>query len=144
MPWITDDVAIAGAGISPENWPELQPYNFGAVVNLRSEYQDSFGEPLPKAYLWIPTEDFVNPAPELLLMGAQFIDGAVKAGNKVLIHCKMGIHRSGTMAVAYLIFTGLSKEAAIRKLAENGSRLYGSDEDHKTLGAFAALLGSRK
>ena len=48
----------------------------------------------------------------------------------------MGIHRSATMAVAYLIFTGLSKDDAIRKLAEKGPRLYGTDNDHKALDAF--------
>ena len=143
MPWITDQVAIAGAGISPENWHELEQYNFGAVVNLRLERQDTFGEPFPKAYLWIPTEDLTNIAPERLLLGAQFIDGAVKSGLNVLIHCKMGIHRSAIMMVAYLLYTGMSKEDAICKLAQNGPRLFGSEEDHKTLDAFLALLASR-
>lgn len=36
--------------------------------------------------------------------------------------------------------TGLSKEEAIHKLAQNGPRLYGSEENHKTLDAFMALL----
>jgi len=72
-------------------------------------------------------------------MGAQFIDVNVKHGCKVLIHCKMGIRRSATMAVAYLIYTGLSKDEAIRKLAEKGPRLYGTDEDHETLNAFLKI-----
>ncbi|MGC1377253.1 MAG: dual specificity protein phosphatase [Anaerolineales bacterium] len=142
--WITDQVAIAGAGITPETWPELQQLGFDAVVNLRSEYQDSFGEPFPKAYLWIPTEDYIDPQPQLLWLSAQFIDGAVKSGYKVLVHCKMGIYRSATTIVAYLIFTGLSEEEAIRKFAENGLRSYGSEENHKTLDAFVALLASKR
>jgi len=136
MPWITDQVAIAGAGISHETWQELRTYNFEAVVNMRAEHQDIFNPPLPKAYLWIPIEDHTNPSSEQLLLGAQFVDTNVKSGYKVFIHCKMGIHRSATMAVAYLIFTGLSKDDAIRKLAEKGPRLYGTDDDHKTLDAF--------
>src|SRR5688500_19685818 len=97
---------IAGAGISHETWQELRQYNCEAVVNMRAEYQDTFIAPLPKAYLWIPIEDHTNPLPEQLWMGAQFIDVNVKHGCKVLIHCKMGIRRSATMAVAYLIYTG--------------------------------------
>lgn len=139
MPWITEHVMIAGAGISHETWQELRPYNFEAVVNMRAEYQDAFIAPLPKAYLWIPIEDHTNPLPEQLWMGAQFIDVNVKSGSKVLIHCKMGIHRSATMAVAYLIYTGLSKDEAIRKLAEKGPRLYGTDEDHEILNAFLKM-----
>ena len=140
MPWITENVAIAGAGISAENWNEVRGHGFTAIVNLRSERQDAFVEPLPDAYLWLPTEDHTDPPPENLLLGARFIDGCVNSGKRVLIHCKMGIHRSATMAVAYLIFTGLSKEDAIRKLAENGPRLYGTEENHKTLDKFLDFL----
>src|SRR5688572_19489643 len=66
MPWITEHVMIAGAGISHETWQELRQYNFEAVVNMRAEYQDTFIAPLPKAYLWIPIEDHTNPLPEQL------------------------------------------------------------------------------
>ncbi len=144
MPWITDNVAIAGAGISPETWEEVQQHGFTAILNLRSEHQDTFANPLPKAYLWLPTEDHTDPLPENLLLGVQFIDSNVKAGRRVLIHCKMGMHRSATMAVAYLIFTWLTKDEAIRKLGENGPRLYGTDENHRTLDQFISLLEHRK
>jgi len=142
MPWITDHIAIAGAGISQETWLELKTYNFEAIVNMRAEYQDTFSPPLPKAYLWIPIEDHTSPSSEQLLMGAQFINTNVKSGKKVLVHCKMGIHRSATMAVAYLIFTGFSKENAIRKLAEKGPRLYGTDDDHITLDVFIDAINA--
>jgi protein-tyrosine phosphatase len=144
MPWITDHVIIAGAGISHETWQELKAYNIEAVLNMRAEYQDNFTAPLPKAYLWIPVEDHTSPLPGQLLMGAQFIDNSVKSGYKVLVHCKMGIHRSATMVVAYLIFTGSSKDEAIWRLAEKGPRLYGTDEDHKILDAFSKLVATRK
>ena len=145
MPWITDQVALAGAGISPENWSEFQQHDFGAVVNLRAEHQDTFSEPFPQAYLWIPTEDFTSPAPEMLLLSSQFIDNAVKSGLNVLVHCRMGIYRSATVIVAYLMYTGLSKEAAIHKMTEKGGpRLYGSEENHETLDAFIQLLATKK
>ena len=144
MPWITENVAFAGAGISAETWNDVLGHGFTAIVNLRSEHQDTFTEPLPVAYLWLPTEDHTDPLPENLLLGAQFIDTSVKSGKRVLIHCKMGMHRSATMAVAYLLYTGLSKDAALRKLAENGPRLYGTEENHQTLDKFQKLLAERK
>jgi hypothetical protein len=36
--------------------------------------------------------------------------------DRVLIHCKMGIGRSPTLAAAYLVWTGTSIDEAIRKV----------------------------
>lgn len=140
MPWITEQVLIAGAGINENNWKEIVDLGITAVVNLRTENQDVFGTPPPLAYLWLPTEDHTDPTPEQLLMGAQLIHTLVKNGHRVLIHCKMGIHRSATMVVAYLIYSGLDKAEAIRQLRQNGSRLYGTEENHETLDKFIELI----
>lgn len=64
MAWITDQVLLAGAGISENNWQEVVDLGITAVVNLRSEHQDTFGTPLPVAYLWLPVTDFTDPTPE--------------------------------------------------------------------------------
>lgn len=140
MPWITDNILLAGAGISENNWNELCALGITAVINLRNEHQDKFSTPFPVAYLWLPTEDHTDPTPQQLIMGAQIINFLVKNNHRILVHCKMGIHRSATMVVAYLIYSGLSKEDAIWKFREKGSRLYGSDEQQKTLDQFIALL----
>jgi len=43
-----------------------------------------------------------------------FIDGAIKSGGTVLVHCDMGISRSVTMVIAYLIQThGCTAEKAL-------------------------------
>lgn len=143
MAWITDQVLLAGAGISENNWQEVVDLGITAVVNLRSEHQDTFGTPLPVAYLWLPVTDFTDPTPEQLLLAAQMIDTLVKNEQRVLVHCKMGIHRSATTVIAYLIYTGMSKEDAIWKLKQNGPRLYGSAENHQTLDKFIELLANR-
>jgi len=69
-----------------------------------------FGVPPPLAYLWLPTEDHTDPSPEQLLLGAQLIHTLVKNGHRVLIHCKMGIHRSPQWVVAYLIYSAWRKK----------------------------------
>ncbi len=120
--WITDHVAIGGAAITPENWRELvDKLKITAIVNLRAEHQDAFGPPAPMAYLWLPAEDHTDPTLEQLLLGVQFIDTAVRADQRVLIHCKMGIGRSPTMAAAYLVWTGLSADEAIHKVVSAAS-----------------------
>lgn len=120
--WITEQVAIGGAGITPDNWHEfIDDLKITAIVNLRREYQDSFTPPDPMAYLWLPVEDLTDPTPEQLLLGVQFIDTVVKANQHVLIHCKMGIGRSPTLAAAYLIWTGFSIHKAVHKVLSMAS-----------------------
>jgi protein-tyrosine phosphatase len=112
--WVTDSVAVGGAGIMPETWPDLvAKYRFTAVLSLRGEFQDAFGPPFPQAYLWLPVPDHTEPPPEQLLIGAQFIDAAVQSKQRVLVHCKMGIGRSPTMVAAYLVWRGSPIDDAI-------------------------------
>jgi len=138
--WITEQIATGGATISPDNWNEFaEKMGITAMVNLRAEYQDVFAAPLPVAYLWLPVEDHKDPTPEQMLTGVQFVHAAVQAGQRVFIHCKMGIGRSPTLAAAYLIWTGVPIYEAIRKV-EATQLLYGPVVSRFTLDKFAALL----
>ena len=124
--WVTEQIAVSGATISSDNWRDLvEKLNVTAVVNLRTEYQDTFVHPLPVGYLWLPVVDFTDPSPEQLALGAQFIDAAVKTGQRVLIHCKMGIGRSPTMTAAYLVWTGMPVKDAIRQVKASPRQSYG-------------------
>jgi protein-tyrosine phosphatase len=117
--WITEQVATSGAELTAESWRELrEETGITAVVNLRSEYQDVFDRPFPIAYLWLPVIDFTDPEPDQMLMAARFIDTAVAAGRRVLVHCRLGIGRSPTVVAAWLIYTGLPAPEAIRRIEE--------------------------
>ena len=121
--WITDQVVLSGETITAQNWPQLATeLGVTAIVNMRAEHQDTFVQPLPAAYLWLPTIDFSDPGVEQLLYGAQFIHAAVQAGHKVLVHCRAGIGRSATMVAAYLVWTGLSVKEAMQQV--EGPSLY--------------------
>jgi len=117
-------VATSGAELTAETWRELrEETGITAVVNLRSEHQDVFDRPFPIAYLWLPVTDFTAPEPDQLLMAARFIDTAVAAGRRVLVHCRLGVGRSPTVVAAWLVFTGLAPAEAIRQVEEApGSR----------------------
>jgi protein-tyrosine phosphatase len=143
--WITDQVAIGGAAITPDSWRELvDKLKITVIVNLRGEYQDTFSPPNPMAYLWLPAEDHTDPTSEQLWLGVQFIDTAVKANQRVLIHCKMGIGRSPTLAAAYLVWTGLSAEEAIRKVVSAASFITQPVISSYTLNKFVAYTKYRQ
>ncbi len=140
MDWITEQVAVAGGTITPEIWPELRrTMGITAVVNMRAEQQDLFGYPPPAAYLWLPVVDHTDPDLEQLALGAHFVDTLVRAGHRVLIHCGMGIGRSRTMAAAYLIWTGLSVDEALRQVEGTTRPIY-RPERRQVLEAFASAL----
>jgi protein-tyrosine phosphatase len=63
--------------------------------------------------------------------------------DRVLIHCKMGIGRSPTLAAAYLVWTGTSIDEAIRKV-EGTKLFYGPVVSQFTLSKFAASLEKNK
>lgn len=144
MIWLNEQVAVSGEEISEDNWEALSAETgISAVVNLRHEYQDVFSSPLPAAYLWLPVTDFTDPTMEQLLTGARFIDTVVHSGGKVLIHCKLGIGRSPTLAAAYLVWTRRSVDEALRILKERSAGISQPIVNRQTLQEFASFLNEK-
>lgn len=101
-------------------WVKLSSWGVGAVVNMRGEYNYATKvDPLslPLVFLHLPTVD--NEAPSLLHLqqGVDFIREHIKTtGEGVYIHCWEGLGRGPTMAVAYLVSTGLTPNQAWEKV----------------------------
>jgi protein-tyrosine phosphatase len=74
-----------------------------------------------------------------MLLGVQFIDTAVQAGQRVLVHCKMGIGRSPTMIAAYFVWKGQTVNDAIRQV-EGTRRIVGPVVSRVALNKLAAWL----
>ncbi|WP_299024221.1 dual specificity protein phosphatase family protein [uncultured Thermanaerothrix sp.] len=90
----------------------LERWGIEAVVNLRAEFDDRAAALAPTHYLYLPTIDDQAPSMEALEEGVAFIQAQIKAGRKVYIHCASGVGRAPTLAVAYLVSTGLMVEQA--------------------------------
>jgi atypical dual specificity phosphatase len=54
----------------------------------------------------IPIPDFTAPTPPQLASALDAIHSAVKAGDRVALHCGGGLGRSGTVAACYLVDLG--------------------------------------
>jgi protein-tyrosine phosphatase len=87
---------------------KLKALGITAIVNMRvhNTYSDAVHESIK--YLHLPTVDNTPPPLDVLIKGADFIDNEIKNGGMVYVHCRQGLGRGPTMAIAYLIKTGLS------------------------------------
>ncbi|ALM75414.1 protein-tyrosine phosphatase family protein [Thermococcus barophilus] len=117
--FITDKVAFSPMP-HPEEIAELAK-EFQAVVVLTYEYELYYDlkewEKHRVEVLYSPIEDFSAPTLEQLINIVRWIDEKVRDGKKVLIHCFGGSGRSGTIAVAYLMYSqGLSLRDALTRV----------------------------
>jgi hypothetical protein len=64
-------------------------------------------------YLHLPTQDEAPIAMHHLARAISFIEDCETRGDKVYIHCRVGIGRAPTLAIAYLMYRGMPLGEAI-------------------------------
>ena len=91
---------------------KLKALGVTAIVNMRMH--DVYGDAAHQGikYLHLPTVDNTPPPIEVLIKGADFMDNEIKHGGSVYVHCRQGLGRGPSMAIAYLIKTGLTYKEA--------------------------------
>jgi hypothetical protein len=118
LTWVTDQLAVGGAPMSYEQLDSLKEQGVTAILNLCAEFCDLHDLEAKAGfevhYLPIPDEQ----APDLaaLEQALAWLDEAIYLGKKVLIHCRHGIGRTGTLLNAYLLRRGLGHRLAARVL----------------------------
>jgi len=124
LTWLDENIATGYAPISRDDLKAVKAQGIDAIVNLCGEFCDL--QDLQKDsgfevyYLPIPDEC----APDMMQIDAalDWIEQAVDRGKKILVHCRFGIGRTGTVAIAYLLRKGLSLKAAEKALRKTGAR----------------------
>jgi protein-tyrosine phosphatase len=101
-----------GGQYSLRGLKKLKEMKITAIVNMRetSIYHTAQYEGF--RYLHLPTIDNTPPTLDDLIKGAEFIDEEIKNKGKVYIHCRQGLGRGPSMAIAYLIKLGTTFEDA--------------------------------
>jgi len=92
---------------------KLKEMGITGIINMRihSIYEEAQYEGFN--YLHLPTPD--NTAPDIndLIKGADFAHNEIKNNGKVYIHCRQGLGRGPSMAIAYLLKMGATYDDAV-------------------------------
>jgi Fe-S-cluster containining protein len=116
--WVTDQLAVGAAPMSHAQLDSLRVSGIGAILNLCGEFCDLHDIECAAGFevYHMPLAD--EEAPELaeLEKALAWLDEAIYLGKKVLIHCRHGIGRTGTVLNAYLLRRGLGHRLAWYKL----------------------------
>jgi Fe-S-cluster containining protein len=122
--WVTDQL---GVGSAPMSYPQLEAIRaqgVDAILNLCGEFCDLHdiekGAGFEVHYL--PLEDEEAPGLIELEKTLAWLDEAIYLGKKVLIHCRHGIGRTGTVLNAYLLRRGLGHKLAGKALKKLKSK----------------------
>jgi len=103
----------------PEDLAWLRRQGIGAVVSLTGmPLDDSELRRAELECLHEPIVDFAPPEPDQLDRIVGFILEQNRAGRKVLVHCGAGLGRSGTVAAAFLVHSGMGAAQAIARVRE--------------------------
>lgn len=116
---ITDQVYIS-AWPRGEHADEIRALGVRLILSMHwRRPSKTVGHP-PVRLLWLPTVDTpLTPMPmSLLHLGVQAALPVLRQGDKVLIHCKAGVHRSVAMACCVLIGLGYTADEAMRLVKE--------------------------
>lgn len=100
---------------------KLKAMGVTAIINMRihSIYQAAQYEGFQ--YLHLPTIDNTAPLLQDLIKGAEFAYDEIQNGGKVYIHCRQGLGRGPTMAIAYLLKMGATYEDAFATVKKTRS-----------------------
>jgi len=111
-----------GNAACAKNIKTLKQHKITHVLNCATElethhtlYDSTF------TYMSLSLEDSFDDNLKMHLPTAiEFIDNAIKNGNRVLVHCSKGISRSGSLVVAYLMYKYELEYDDALKIAKKG------------------------
>jgi hypothetical protein len=142
MTWVTDHVFVAGGEFVVDDWPTFQAQTgLSAVITISADKPGLFVDPPPWAWLWLPIADESAYTLDQLQLGVAFIDRALQANRKVLLHGPQGMHRARPLVAAHRLASGKSLQRVLREI-EQRPWLPPYKGDVALLEVFASSLSS--
>jgi protein-tyrosine phosphatase/Fe-S-cluster containining protein len=122
--WVTDHLGVGNAPMSHAQLESIANQGIDAILNLCGEFCDLHDIEREAGFEvhYLPLAD--EEAPDLIELekALAWLDEAIYLGKKVLIHCRHGIGRTGTVLNSYLLRRGLGHKLAWRALKKLKSK----------------------
>lgn len=130
--WIDEPNLLGSANLSDADLAQLHADGFSVILCLLDldEQPARYDRAASAGWEWhnIPIRDFAAPTVEQIEQCLRMIFNSMPT-KKVVVHCRGGIGRTGTMAAAYWIAKGLSSDAAISHVRKR--RQYAVENRHQ-------------
>ncbi|MGI6657563.1 MAG: protein-tyrosine phosphatase family protein [Desulfobulbus sp.] len=112
--WITSHLATGHAPMSYEDLDQIRAQGISAIINLCDEFSDlhEIEEGAGFDVFYLPIADECVPDREAMEKALDWLDEAIYLNKKVLVHCRMGHGRTGTLIGAYLLRRGFDFKGA--------------------------------
>lgn len=122
--WVTDQLGVGHAPMSHPQLEAIKAEGVDAILNLCGEFCDLHDIETDAGFevYYLPLADEEAPGLIELEKALEWLDESIYLGKKVLIHCRHGIGRTGTMLNAYLLRRGLGHKLAGKALSKLKSK----------------------
>jgi protein-tyrosine phosphatase/Fe-S-cluster containining protein len=141
LTWVTPRLAVGHAPMSHAELDSIKNQGIRAIMNLCMEIEELARFEQEKGFevYYLPIMDAGLPELEELEKALDWLDECIYLGKKVLIHCRHGIGRTGTVVYSYLLRKGLDSKSAGRKM--RGFRARPTEQPQKR---FLHLYGKKE
>jgi len=113
--------------------------HLGGLSNYLKELQKRRFE-----FISIPVRDFTAPTLEVCEQAVEWIYEKIHEGLPVLVHCRGGLGRTGTIVACYLVYNGMSDMEAINYVRNLRPGSIELEEQVKTVQQFYKLIRLKK
>jgi atypical dual specificity phosphatase len=143
--WLVEG-KIAGAALSDsaETLSELRDLGIRAVVCLVEwPVDEELIRSMGFEYLKLKVPSFMSPTQEQIDRFIDFVESMERQGSPVLVCCRMGWGRTGSMLASYLVRKGLDAESAIEEVRRKRPRSIESPEQEEAIRNYASRLKAK-
>ncbi|KAG7328792.1 hypothetical protein KOW79_006966 [Hemibagrus wyckioides] len=138
------DYLYLGSEWNAANFEELQKNNVGYILNVTMEIDNFF----PESFTYMNIRVYDVESTDLLSHWNNtymFINEARKSGQSVLVHCKMGVSRSASTVIAFLMKQqGWTLEEALNHVRERRPIVHPNDGFLRQLNTYSGILNASK